>query len=91
MGMNMQELFGQLMPKKPKKRKLPVKEARKVLTQEEANKLIDMDDVITESITRAEQSGIIFIDEIDKIASPSRGSGPDVSQRRRSERYSANR
>ncbi|WP_424765798.1 ATP-dependent protease ATPase subunit HslU [Paenibacillus sp. sgz302251] len=80
MGMNMQELFGQLMPKKPKKRKLPVKEARKVLTQEEANKLIDMDDVISESIIRAEQSGIIFIDEIDKIASPSRGNGPDVSR-----------
>ncbi|MGM0880887.1 MAG: ATP-dependent protease ATPase subunit HslU [Bacillota bacterium] len=80
MGMNMQELFGQLMPKKPKKRKLPIKEARKALTLEEANKLIDMDDVISESITRAEQSGIIFIDEIDKIASPSRGSGPDVSR-----------
>lgn len=80
MGMNMQELFGQLMPKKPKRRKLPVKEARKALTQEEANKLIDMDDVISESIGRAEQSGIIFIDEIDKIASPSRGSGPDVSR-----------
>jgi len=80
MGMNMQEMFGQLMPKRAKKRKLPVKEARKVLTQEEANKLIDMDDVIAESITRAEQSGIIFIDEIDKIASPSRGSGPDVSR-----------
>jgi len=80
MGMNMQELFGQLMPKKHKKRKLPIKEARKVLIQEEANKLIDMDDVISESITRAEQSGIIFIDEIDKIATPSRGSGPDVSR-----------
>ncbi|WP_168122260.1 ATP-dependent protease ATPase subunit HslU [Paenibacillus sp. HB172176] len=80
MGMNMQEMFSQLMPKKPKKRKLPIKEARKALIQEEANKLIDMDDVITESIVRAEQSGIIFIDEIDKIASPSRGSGPDVSR-----------
>ncbi|MCQ6557927.1 ATP-dependent protease ATPase subunit HslU [Paenibacillus mendelii] len=80
MGMNMQEMFGQLMPKRAKKRKLPVKEARKVLTQEEANKLIDMDDVISESVSRAEQSGIIFIDEIDKIASPSRGSGPDVSR-----------
>lgn len=80
MGMNMQELFGQLMPKKPKKRKLAVREARKALIQEEANKLIDMDDVIAESIQRAEQSGIIFIDEIDKIASPSRGSGPDVSR-----------
>ncbi|MBB3109383.1 ATP-dependent HslUV protease ATP-binding subunit HslU [Paenibacillus phyllosphaerae] len=80
-GMNMQELFGQLMPKRTKKRKLPIKEARKALTQEEANKMIDMDDVVTESIGRAEQSGIIFIDEIDKIASPSRGgSGPDVSR-----------
>lgn len=80
MGANMQELFGQLMPKRSKKRKLPVKEARKALIQEEANKLIDMDDVITESVARAEQSGIIFIDEIDKIASSSRGSGPDVSR-----------
>lgn len=79
-GMNMQELFGQLMPKRSKKRKLRIKEARKALTQEEANKLIDMDDVISESVTRAEQSGIIFIDEIDKIASPSRGAGPDVSR-----------
>ncbi|MBD2845296.1 ATP-dependent protease ATPase subunit HslU [Paenibacillus sp. IB182496] len=80
MGMNMQEMFGQLMPKRFKKRRLPVREARKVLTQQEANKLIDMDEVIQESITRAEQSGMIFIDEIDKIASPSRGSGPDVSR-----------
>ncbi|AJY76560.1 ATP-dependent protease ATPase subunit HslU [Paenibacillus beijingensis] len=80
MGMNMQEMFGQFMPKRTKKRKLTIKEARKVLTQEEANKLIDMDDVTQESVARAEQSGIIFIDEIDKIASPTRGSGPDVSR-----------
>ncbi|GBF71991.1 ATP-dependent protease ATP-binding subunit HslU [Paenibacillus sp. 598K] len=80
MGMNMQEMFGQFLPKKMRKRKLPVKDARTVLTQQEANKLIDMDDVIQESVTRAEQSGIIFIDEIDKIAAPSRGSGPDVSR-----------
>lgn len=80
MGMNMQDILGQLMPKKPKKRKLPIKEARKVLIQEEATKLIDMDEVISESVTRAEQSGIIFIDEIDKIAAPSRGNGPDVSR-----------
>ena len=71
---------GSLCRKSPKKRKLPVKEARKVLTQEEANKLIDMDDVIAESVAGRSKSGIIFIDEIDKIASPSRGSGPDVSR-----------
>lgn len=80
MGMNMQEMFGSLMPKRTKKRKLAIKEARKVLTQEEAAKLIDMDDVVQESIRRAEQSGIIFIDEIDKVASQGRASGPDVSR-----------
>lgn len=80
LGANFQEMFGSLIPKRMKKRKLPVKEARKVLTQEEAQKLLDMDDVIQEGITRAEQSGIIFIDEIDKIASSGRGSGPDVSR-----------
>ncbi|MNM77265.1 ATP-dependent protease ATPase subunit ClpY [compost metagenome] len=80
LGMNMQEMFGSLMPKRTKKRKLTVKEARKVLTQEEANKLIDHDDVVQESISRAEQSGIIFIDEIDKVASRGQGSGPDVSR-----------
>ncbi|WP_405082594.1 ATP-dependent protease ATPase subunit HslU [Paenibacillus chitinolyticus] len=80
-GMNMQEMFGSLLPKRTKKRKLPVKEARKVLTQDEAQKLIDMDEVIQESIRRAEQSGIIFLDEIDKIAGNGRGSGgPDVSR-----------
>jgi ATP-dependent HslUV protease ATP-binding subunit HslU len=80
MGMNMQEMFGSFLPKKTKRRKLTVKEARKVLIQEEAQKLIDMDDVTQESVRRAEQSGIIFIDEIDKIASSTRGSGPDVSR-----------
>lgn len=79
-GFNMQELFGHLIPKKKKKRRLPIKEARKVLIQEEANKLVDMDEVIQESIVKAEQSGIIFIDEIDKIASPHQTSGPDVSR-----------
>jgi ATP-dependent HslUV protease ATP-binding subunit HslU len=80
MGMNMQEMFGNFMPKRTKKRKLPVKEARQVLIQEEAQKLLDMDEVVQESIRRAEQSGIIFIDEIDKIASSGRGGGPDVSR-----------
>lgn len=78
MGLNMQDVLGNLMPKKTKKRKLPIKEARKYLIQEEAQKLIDMDEVIQESIVRAEQSGIIFIDEIDKIAGKERG--PDVSR-----------
>lgn len=79
-GMNMQELFGSLMPRKLKKRKLAIKEARKVLIQEEAHKLLDMDEVIQEAILRAEQLGIIFIDEIDKICSSGRGGGPDVSR-----------
>lgn len=78
-GLNMQELFGNFMPKKMKKRKIAIKEARKILTQEEAQKLIDPDELITESIARAEQSGMIFIDEIDKIASTGQ-SGPDVSR-----------
>ncbi|AHV97876.1 ATP-dependent protease ATPase subunit HslU [Paenibacillus sabinae] len=80
MGMNMQEMFGSLLPKRTKKRKLPIREARKVLIQDEANKLIDMDDVIQESVARAEQNGIIFIDEIDKVASQGKGGGPDVSR-----------
>ncbi|WP_071459436.1 HslU--HslV peptidase ATPase subunit [Bacillus massilinigeriensis] len=81
MGMNMQDALGGLMPKKRKKRKLKVKEARKVLAMEEAQKLIDMDEVSQEAVYRAEQAGIIFIDEIDKIASKnSGGSSADVSR-----------
>ncbi|MEK3855123.1 HslU--HslV peptidase ATPase subunit [Cytobacillus sp. FSL H8-0458] len=81
MGMNMQDALSSLMPKKRKKRKLTVREARKILTNEEAQKLIDMDEVSQEAVFRAEQSGIIFIDEIDKIASKnSGGSSADVSR-----------
>ncbi|CAM3418421.1 HslU--HslV peptidase ATPase subunit [Aeromicrobium ponti] len=81
MGMNMQDALGSLMPKRRKKRKLTVREARKILTNEEAQKLIDMDEVSQEAVFRAEQSGIIFIDEIDKIASKnSGGSSADVSR-----------
>jgi ATP-dependent HslUV protease ATP-binding subunit HslU len=81
MGMNMQDALSGLMPKKRKKRKLPVREARKVLINEEAQKLIDMDEVTQEATYRAEQAGIIFIDEIDKIASKnSGGSSADVSR-----------
>jgi ATP-dependent HslUV protease ATP-binding subunit HslU len=68
MGMNMQDAFSQFMPKKKKKRKLPVSEARKVLTQEEAGKLVDMDEVGQEAVAKVEQAGMIFIDEIDKVA-----------------------
>ncbi|MDA1679345.1 ATP-dependent protease ATPase subunit HslU [Bacillus cereus group sp. TH152-1LC] len=68
MGMNFQDALGSFMPKKTKKRKLSVKEARNLLTNEEAQRLIDMDEVTQEAVYRAEQLGIIFIDEIDKIA-----------------------
>jgi len=80
--MNLQEMLSGMMPKKSKKRKVTVAEARRILLEEEAAKLIDMDEVKEEAIRRAEDAGIIFIDEIDKIASGSRkgGSGPDVSR-----------
>lgn len=81
MGMNMQDALGSLMPKRKKKRKLTIREARKVLTNEEASKLIDMDEVTQEAVVRSEQTGIIFIDEIDKIAGKSKGgSTADVSR-----------
>lgn len=79
MGMSMQDALGSLMPKRKKKRKLPVKDARVVLTNDEAQKLIDMDEVTQTAINRAEQTGIIFIDEIDKIASKNTDSA-DVSR-----------
>lgn len=80
--MNLQEMLNGMMPKKSKKRKVTVAEARKILLEEEAAKLIDMDEVKEEAIRRAEDAGIIFIDEIDKIASGGKkgGSGPDVSR-----------
>ncbi|WP_407272173.1 ATP-dependent protease ATPase subunit HslU [Radiobacillus sp. PE A8.2] len=80
MGMNMQDALGQFMPKKKKKRRLPVLEARKVLIQQEAQKLIDMDEVIQEAVEKTEQAGIIFIDEIDKVAGKSDQQSANVSR-----------
>lgn len=68
MGMNMQDAFSQIMPTKKKKRTLPVHEARKILTQQEAQKLIDIEEAQQEAVSRTEQAGIVFIDEIDKVA-----------------------
>lgn len=80
MGINLQDMFGNLMPKKKKKRKVSVAEARKILTYEEAQLLIDMDEVYRIAINRAEEDGIIFLDEIDKITSRDGAYGPDVSR-----------
>lgn len=79
MGVNMQDMFGQLIPKKMKKRKLTVSEARKILTQQEAQKLIDMEEVTQLALERVEQAGMVFIDEIDKVAGKSEGQ-VDVSR-----------
>ncbi|WP_303310522.1 ATP-dependent protease ATPase subunit HslU [Hymenobacter sp. BT730] len=79
----LQDMLGSMLPKKTRKRKVTIAEARKILLDEEAAKLIDMDEVKDEAIRQAENAGIIFIDEIDKVASRSSkggGSGPDVSR-----------
>ena len=80
MGLNIQEMFGGMMPKKIKKRKTTVAEAVKIFTQQEAQKLIDMEEVIRTAVARAQNSGIVFLDEIDKIAGASSKHGPDVSR-----------
>ena len=80
MGINLQDMFGNMFPKRVKRRKVTVKEALRLLEQEEAQKLIDMDEVQAEAIARAENDGIIFLDEIDKIAARGGSQGPDVSR-----------
>jgi len=80
LNLNVPEGLDSLFPKFRKRRRVPVKEARKILVGEEAQKLIDMDEVIEQALRRVETSGIIFIDEIDKIVGAGSGHGPDVSR-----------
>ncbi len=80
LGANFQEMFSGLMPKKSKRRKTTISEARKILVGEEMGRLVNMDEVIAEALTRAQESGIIFLDEVDKICGEKSKSGPDVSR-----------
>ena len=81
MGVNINEMFGKLMPQRKKLRKVTVGQARKILEQEEIQDMVDMDAVVSRAIAVTENSGIVFLDEIDKIAGRgSKGSGPDVSR-----------
>ncbi|MGE5653135.1 MAG: ATP-dependent protease ATPase subunit HslU [Bacillota bacterium] len=80
MGQSIQDMLGSILPKQRKKRKVTVAQAKKLLAQEEGARLLDMDEVISQAVTRAEQNGIIFIDEIDKITARGSQAGPDVSR-----------
>jgi ATP-dependent HslUV protease ATP-binding subunit HslU len=80
MGMNLQEMLGSSIPQKRKQRRTTVSEARRILAQEELSKLIDHDEAIREARSRVENSGIVFLDEIDKVVGGNAGSGPDVSR-----------
>lgn len=80
MGINLQDMFGSMFPKRKKRRKVTIGEARRLLQQEEAQKLIDMDEVQAEALSQAENDGIIFLDEIDKIVAKDGGHGPDISR-----------
>jgi ATP-dependent HslUV protease ATP-binding subunit HslU len=80
MMIQIQDVFGNIFPKKTRKKKTNIREARRLFEQEEAQKIIDMDEVIDEAVKLAEQNGIVFLDEIDKIAGKEMGSGPDVSR-----------
>ena len=80
MGMNLQEIFGSAIPKKRKQRRTIVSEARRILAMEEGTKLIDHEEALREARSRVENSGIVFLDEIDKVVSGNTGAGPDVSR-----------
>jgi ATP-dependent HslUV protease ATP-binding subunit HslU len=80
LDINVKDLFGQIMPSKTKKKKVKVKEAIEIITQQESQRLIDLDKVVERAIRRTEQNGIIFLDELDKIVGSDSSSGPDVSR-----------
>ena len=80
MGINLKDMLSNIMPSRTKRRRLRVAEARRLLAQEEAQKLIDMEDVVAQAIRRVENSGIVFLDELDKVAGRESGRGPDVSR-----------
>ena len=80
MGINLKDMLSNIMPSRTKRRKVRVAEARRLLAQEEAQKLVDMDEAVSLAIRRAENSGIIFLDELDKVAGREGGHGPDVSR-----------
>jgi ATP-dependent HslUV protease ATP-binding subunit HslU len=80
MDINLKDMLGGMFPKKTKKRKVKVPEALDILAQEEAQRLVDMDKVVKQAVDRVEQSGIIFLDEIDKVVGREGGRGPDVSR-----------
>ena len=81
MDMNIRDMLSNMMPKQSKRRRVSIEDARKILQQEEVSKLIDMEEVTREAVTRVEQSGIVFLDEIDKVASRrSHSQGPDISR-----------
>ena len=77
---NLKDMLGNLLPQRTKRRKVKVKEARRILIQEEAEKLVEKEEVVSEAIARVENSGIVFLDEVDKIAGRERAHGPDVSR-----------
>ncbi len=80
MGINLKDMLSNIMPSRTKRRKVRVAEARRLLAQEEAQKLVDMDEAVSQAIRRAENSGIVFLDELDKVAGREGGHGPDVSR-----------
>ena len=80
MGIDLKEMLSNIMPARTKRRRLRVSDARRLLVQEEAQKLIDMEEVVSQAVRRVEDSGIVFLDELDKIAGREGGQGPDVSR-----------